>query len=140
MKRTSASTRKKSAKPARTGARKPAAAMAAAVPKENLSVFVSKTIAAPVAAVFAAWKDSATRALWLPVSGLTLRKATPHKSIRIIWPDGTPLSVNFWPKGALRSQVVPLHDHLADAATVEKMKHYWNDRLEALRALLEKKT
>lgn len=137
MKRPSASAAKS------TGRKRPASSgpgSRAPIPAkvENFSVTVTKTIAAPVAAVFAAWKEPALRARWLPVSGLTLRKATPHKSIRIIWTDGTPLSINFWSKGALKCQVVPLHDNLGDAATVEKMKCFWADRLEALRLLLEK--
>ena len=128
----------------RTGPHVPAAKRSsgrrvAAPLSENFSVSSIKTIAAPVATVFAAWKDPAARAHWLPVSGLTVRKATPHKSIRILWPDGTTLSVNFWSKGAIKCQVVPLHDHLANAATAEKMKTFWSERLEALRILLEKK-
>lgn len=111
----------------------------ASPPTESFSANATKTIAAPVATVFAAWKDPATRAHWLPVSGLTVRKATPHKSIRILWPDGTTLSVNFWSKGAIKCQVVPLHDHLASNATAEKMKIFWSERLEALRLFLEKK-
>ncbi len=106
---------------------------------EIFSATAAKTIAAPVATVFAAWKDPASRAHWLPVSGLTVRKATPHKSIRILWPDGTTLSVNFWSKGAIKCQVVPLHDNLTSAAAAEKMKIFWADRLEALRVFLEKK-
>lgn len=129
----------------RTGPHVPAAKRtsrrrAVGSPPEKFSVSSTKTIAAPVAVVFAAWKDPAARAHWLPVSGLTVRKATPHKSIRILWPDGTTLSVNFWSKGAIKCQVVPLHDHLANAATAEKMKIFWSERLEALRVLLEKKT
>ena len=108
-------------------------------PSEIFSASATKTIAAPVATVFAAWKDPASRAQWLPVSGLTVRKATPHKSIRILWPDGTTLSVNFWSKGAIKCQVVPLHDHLANSAAAEKMKVFWAERLEALRLFLEKK-
>lgn len=120
-------------------AKRKAGRQAAAATPETFSASATRTIAAPVATVFAAWKDPALRAQWLPVSGLTVRKATPHKSIRILWPDGTTLSVNFWSKGAIKCQVVPLHDHLANVATAEKMKIYWNERLEALRVLLEKK-
>lgn len=106
---------------------------------DNFSATATKTIAAPVATVFSAWKDATCRAHWLPVSGLTVRKATPHKSIRIVWPDDTTLSVNFWSKGAIKCQVVPLHEHLASAAVAEKMRIFWGERLEALRLFLEKK-
>ncbi len=127
----------------RPGSPMPAAKRAplrqAPAPSDNFSASATKTIAAPVATVFAAWKDAATRAHWLPVNSLIVRKATPHKSIRILWPDGTTLSVNFWSKGAIKCQVVPLYEHLANAATAEKMKSFWTDRLEALRLFLEKK-
>ena len=106
---------------------------------DGFEISVSKTIAAPVAVAFEAWKDARCREQWLPRTPLTVRKATPHKSIRITWGDGTNLSVNFWPKGPLKCQVVPEHARLPDAATAEKMKAYWADRLEALRLLLEKK-
>ena len=106
---------------------------------EGFAISVSRTIAAPVAVAFAAWKDAAQRERWLPRRPLTVRKATPHKSIRITWSDGTHLSVNFWPKGPLKCQVVPEHSRLPDAATAEKMKAYWTDRLDALRLWLEQK-
>lgn len=105
---------------------------------DGFEVSVSKTIAAPVAKTFEAWKDAALREHWLPRTPLTVRKATPHKSIRITWSDGTSVSVNFWPKGALQCQVVPQHGKLPDANTAEKMKAYWAEKLEALKAYLEK--
>lgn len=104
---------------------------------DGFEVSVSKTIAAPVDRAFEAWKDHALRAQWLPGIELTVRKATPHKSIRITWPDDTNLSVNFWPKGPLKCQVVPQHAKLPTAAAAEKMKAYWTQQLEALRLFLE---
>lgn len=106
---------------------------------DGFGISVSKTIAAPVAIAFEAWKDAAIRELWLPHTPLSVRKATPHKSIRILWPDETTLSVNFWPKGPLKCQVVPEHSKLPDAATAEKMKAFWTAQLDALCAFLEQK-
>jgi uncharacterized protein YndB with AHSA1/START domain len=105
---------------------------------EGFEISATKTLAAPVARAFEAWKDPALRERWLPHTPLTVRKATPHKSIRITWGDGTILSVNFWPKGPLKCQVVPEHGRLPDADTAEKMKTYWTEKLEALKAYLEK--
>ncbi len=105
---------------------------------DGFEVSVSRTIAAPVADAFEAWRDGACREKWLPHMPLTVRKATPHKSIRITWGDGTNLSVNFWPKGSLKCQVVPQHGKLPDAAAAEKMKHYWTAKLDALQKFLEK--
>jgi uncharacterized protein YndB with AHSA1/START domain len=106
---------------------------------EGFEVSVSRTIAAPVALAFEAWKDPAIREQWLPRTPLTVRKATPHKSIRITWADGTTVAVNFWPKGALKCQVVPQHARLPDADRAERMKDFWSEKLEALRRCLEKK-
>ena len=106
---------------------------------DGFEISVSKTIAAPVAVAFEAWKDAAIRERWLPRTPLSVRKATPHKSIRIVWPDETTLSVNFWPKGPLKCQVVPQHGKLPDAATAEKMKAFWTTQLDALGAFLEPK-
>ena len=105
---------------------------------EGFEVSISKTIGAPVDRAFAAWKELIHREKWLPRTPMTVRKATPHKSIRILWPDNTTLSVNFWPKGPLKCQVVPQHGKLATPEAAEKMKAYWTEKLEALRAYLEK--
>ena len=104
----------------------------------GFEISVSKTITTPVDRAFAAWKTPALREKWLPRTPLTIRKATPHKSIRILWADGTSLSINFWPKGPLKCQVVPQHAQLPTPESAEKMKAYWAEKLEALRAFLEK--
>jgi hypothetical protein len=103
----------------------------------GFEISVSRTIAAPVGRAFAAWREPALREQWLPRTPLTIRKATPHKSIRILWADETLLSVNFWPKGSLKCQVVPQHGKLPSPESAEKMKVYWADKLEALRRYLE---
>ncbi|MBI3884526.1 MAG: hypothetical protein HY302_02170 [Opitutae bacterium] len=103
----------------------------------GFEVSVTRTIAAPVARAFEAWKDAALREKWLPRTPLAVRKATPHKSIRITWADGTSVGVNFWPKGALKCQVVPQHSKLPDADSAERMKDFWTEKLELLRAYLE---
>jgi hypothetical protein len=105
---------------------------------DGFEISVSLTIGTPVDRAFAAWKDAAVREKWLPRTPLTVRKATPHKSIRILWPDRTCLSVNFWPKGPLKCQVVPQHGKLTTPEAAEKMKAFWTEKLQALRAYLEK--
>jgi len=100
---------------------------------------VSKTIAAPLARLYRAWTEAALRIQWLPRAALTVRKATRNKSLRISWADGkTSLEVNFYAKGAGKSQVVVQHTRLADARAVARSKAYWGQRLDALKALLEK--
>lgn len=104
---------------------------------DGFEISVSKTMAAPVDRAFAAWKNPDLRERWLPRTPLTIRKATPHKSIRILWSDDTCVSVNFWPKGPLKCQVVPQHGKLTTPEAAEKMKAFWAGKLEALRAFLE---
>jgi hypothetical protein len=104
---------------------------------DGFEISVAKTIAAPVGRAFAAWREASLREQWLPHTPLTVRKATPHKSIRILWGDDTLLSVNFWPKGSLKCQVVPQHAKLPSPEAAEKMKTYWAEKLEDLRVFLE---
>jgi len=105
--------------------------------RAGFTITLNQTVAAPVATVFAAWRDPELREAWLPGAQLVIRKATPHKSIRIIWSDGTLLSVNFWPKGSLKCQVVPEHSGLADPAAAERWRNFWTERLAALRTWAE---
>lgn len=105
---------------------------------DGFEISVARTITAPVGRAFAAWREATQREQWLPRTPLTIRKATPHKSIRILWGDDTLLSVNFWPKGSLKCQVVPQHGKLPSPEAAEKMKAYWAEKLEALGAFLEK--
>lgn len=105
---------------------------------DGFEISVARTIAAPVGRAFAAWREAPLREQWLPRTPLTIRKATPHKSIRILWGDDSLLSVNFWPKGPLKCQVVPQHGKLPSPEAAEKMKAYWGEKLEALGAFLEK--
>lgn len=105
---------------------------------DGFEISLTKTMAVPVDRAFAAWRDPALREQWLPRTPLTIRKATPHKSIRIVWADETSVGVNFWPKGPLKCSVVPQHGRLTTPEAAEKMKAYWTAKLEALRAFLEK--
>lgn len=94
-------------------------------------VSVSRTFDVPVDALFAAWQEPA-RAAWLS-DPLTVRKATPPKSMRISWPDGSSVAVYFYVKGERRSSVTVQHLKLADDTAVTRLKAYWSDALNALR-------
>jgi len=100
---------------------------------------VSKTVAAPLARLYGAWTLGSKRSRWLPGAALAIRKATRNKSLRGTWEDGkTSLEVNFYAKGAGKSQVVVQHTRLADARAVARSKAFWSQRLEALKELMEK--
>ena len=104
----------------------------------EFSASASKTVAAPVAALFAAWTDPKLRAKWLAGGkGLTVRKATENKSLRITWPDGTNVDVNLFAKGTAKSQVAVEHGKLDGVADVPRVKEYWAEALAKLQKLLE---
>ena len=98
-------------------------------------VGVSRTLRADLDAVWRAWNDARAREHWLP-PGLTVRKATEPKSMRITWHDGSDLQVMFYGKGAGRTQVTVDHRKLS-AAQVPEMKAWWNERLDALKAIVD---
>lgn len=58
--------------------------------------------------------------------------------MRITWTDGRIIAVGFYPKGEGKSSVAVQHPGLPDRATAEKLKHYWNERLDALEEILER--
>jgi uncharacterized protein YndB with AHSA1/START domain len=97
----------------------------------------SRTLAFPASRVFAAWEDEQQRGQWLRDAGLTVRKATPDKSLRITWADGeTRLDVELYPKGEHKTQVTVQHSGLKDAGQAEQMKTYWKEALTRLEAFL----
>jgi hypothetical protein len=96
----------------------------------------NKTLPVPLDALFAAWQDEAVRGRWLGETALTIRRATPNKSMRITWPDQTHVDVNFYAKGDTKSQVSVQHGKLPDAEAAARMKSWWAGALERLRAEL----
>ena len=91
---------------------------------------------APLARLYRAWSDARTRARWLADVDLTIRTATPYKSMRITWPDKTPVAVGFIDKGPRKSQVAIQHEKLPDKAAATRLKQYWEQRLAGLREVL----
>ena len=96
----------------------------------------SKTFPVPVERLFAAFTDSRRRGRWLPGVRLAVRKATPGKSIRITWEDGTPVEVWLQSKGPSKSVAAIAHRKLKDRSRAEELKRYWGERLAALAAEL----
>jgi uncharacterized protein YndB with AHSA1/START domain len=96
----------------------------------------SKTIAVPLAKLYAAWATPAARKRWLPGVKLTVRKANADKSMRITWDDGTSVEVGFFAKGAAKSMVAVQHGKLSDRARADELKRFWGERLDALAASL----
>jgi hypothetical protein len=96
----------------------------------------SRTFAVPVDALFQAWADERSRRKWLAAVNPSVRTATAPKSLRLAWPDGTIVVVNFTPKGREKSAVALAHTKLPTKAAAEEAKTFWTARLDALGTLL----
>ena len=105
---------------------------------EGFQISTSKTITAPVGAVFGAWASEEAREKWLKAARFNVRRATPGKSLRITWGDGTSsVDVNFYARGPEKSRVVVDHKRLASAGEVARMKAFWSEALDALKKVVE---
>jgi uncharacterized protein YndB with AHSA1/START domain len=99
---------------------------------DGFTANASKTIGVPVARLFAAWTDDGQRAIWLADAPMTIRKATPGRSVRIAWEDSSAVDANFTEKGEAKSMVAIQHARLPDAAASTEMKAYWSAALKRL--------
>jgi uncharacterized protein YndB with AHSA1/START domain len=96
----------------------------------------SKTIAAATSTVFRAFADARVRRTWLPGIKATVRKATPGKSMRMTWDDGTSVEVWLTPKaGKTVAQVS--HRKLTGREDAERRRQYWGERLSSLQDVVE---
>jgi len=100
------------------------------------SVSKSKTVGVPLAKLYAAF-NARGRAKWMDGVKLTVRGATPNKSMRLRWEDGSPIDVGFMSKGDSKSQVALEHRKLASKAEADRMRAFWTERLNALAAMLK---
>lgn len=113
---------------------------------DGFSVSGSKTIEAPIEAVFRAFTDARQRGRWMGSVDLTVRKATEFKSARITWnagtgvegEAGTSVEVNFYEKPGGKSQVAVQHNKIGESEAAEAIKAWWKERLDALKAMLER--
>jgi hypothetical protein len=101
-------------------------------------VNASKTVAVPVERLYEAFANPALRERWLPGAAFEVRTARPGKSIRANWEDGsTRLVIAFTARGEHKSQVALTHERVPDAATADKLKAWWRERVAALKQVLE---
>lgn len=97
----------------------------------------SKTIAVPLAKLYAAFRNARRRAQWLAGAKLTVRGATPGKSMRFRFEDGSPVDVLFSGRGEGKSQVAIEHSKLPTRADADRLRVFWTERLEVLAAMLK---
>ena len=104
----------------------------------TFEVGASKTVAAPVRRLFAAFADPDLRERWLPGAVLRERVSQPDRELRFDWADGASrLVVTFSAVGDARSQVSVLHQRIPDATSSAELKAHWRERLTALKSVLE---
>ena len=96
----------------------------------------SKTLPASLSRVYRAFSQPRMREHWLPGVGLTIRRATPNKYLRITWEDGSSVNAGFTSKARSKAQVALEHGKLASREAADRMKRYWSERLDALEVLL----
>jgi len=95
----------------------------------------SRTFNVPVETLFNAFANARTRRRWLPVK-ITVRTATPHKSMRITWDDGTTVAIGFLAKGDRKSAVAVQHQGLKAKASIDETKKMWAEHFDRLGELL----
>jgi hypothetical protein len=104
---------------------------------DGYEISVSKTIHTSLTMLYHAWANEKIRKTWL-LESITIRKATPNKSLRITWTDEvTNLNVDFYSKGELKSQVVVQHSKISNAKFAEEIKLFWRNILNKLSEVLE---
>jgi hypothetical protein len=120
------------------GRRQPADRRGEPPPPTGYAVSGSKTVNVPLARLYAAWADEKERARWLGRGvAMEVRKATPEKSMRVAFPDGTRMDVLFAAKGDAKSQVSVDQRRVATPEDAERLRAFWKARLAALKARLE---
>lgn len=98
---------------------------------DGYSISVTKTLTADVSCVYAHWKNSRRRMHWL-TEKFRITAAREHTALRILWNDGSRVTVDFAVTANGRCRVSVQHGKLPDSASAERMKAYWGGRLAAL--------
>lgn len=106
---------------------------------EGYEISVSKTFPVEVKILYECWSSVEERGRWLRESSFKVTTLTRNRSIRAQWEDGkSSLSVDFYPKGKDKTQVVVQHSRLDNLETAEKMQTFWKNQLSKLDELLGK--
>jgi hypothetical protein len=103
---------------------------------DGFAANASKTLSVSLVVLYDAWANEGKRAAWLGEVGLTVRKATPDKSMRLTWGDGSTVDVGFYAKGEAKSQVAIQHSKLPDAEISARQKTFWSAALDRLQAFV----
>ena len=104
---------------------------------DGFEISRAKTIKAAVGDVYEAWGNARRRAVWLPGTKLTIRKATENKTLRVTWGDGSNLEVSLFAKGQSKTQIAVQHGRLKSARAAAQQKAFWGEAFDRLAQLLE---
>jgi uncharacterized protein YndB with AHSA1/START domain len=105
---------------------------------DGFAANASRTVATPLGNLYNAWNDPEVRARWLLDAPVVVRRCTDGRSIRMTWTAGNSnVEVGFYPKGADKSMVAVQHGKLTKAADATRLKAFWSEALDRLKALLE---
>jgi hypothetical protein len=105
---------------------------------DGFTIYASKTVGAPIEALFDAFADAQARGKWLTDGSMSLRNAQAGKVARFDWgADGTRVSVTFEEKGPAKATAYVVHERLADPEAAEAAKAAWKDRLAVLKSFVE---
>ena len=100
---------------------------------DGYQISVSRTLDLPLSVLYSFFAKEDIRNEWLGEEGLSIRKATTNKSMRLTWKDGkSVLEFGFYPKNNDKTQVVVQHSKLANANAAARMKTYWTKALDRL--------
>jgi hypothetical protein len=105
---------------------------------DGFAANASRTVAADLERLYAAWNEPRQRAKWLPDAPIEVRRASDGKSMRITWTaNDSRVDVGFFAAGKGKSRVQVGHAKLASAAAVKRQKAFWSEALTRLKSFLE---
>ena len=105
-----------------------------APPGQRCEVTLSKIVASPRAAVWAAWQDPATLARWLPDAKFEISKTVPYKILHLDWPGETRVAVRLYERRG-KTRVVVSHGKLAES-DAGRLQKYWCEALDRLKVMV----
>jgi uncharacterized protein YndB with AHSA1/START domain len=101
---------------------------------QRCEVTLTKVVAVPRAAAWAAWQDPGALAHWLPDARFELLKTVPQKILHLEWPGETRVSVRFYEQRG-KTRVIVSHRGLTQSEA-QRLRVYWGAALDRLRVML----
>lgn len=98
----------------------------------GFQVSASKTLPISVKVLYQWFVSPAKQKKWLDAEDFKITTATPSKSVRIRWKDGTRVDVGLIAKGPKKSSVALQHEKLKNAIVAKKQQEWWREQLEKL--------